>query len=159
MTKGSPLFDKKGKHEALLHWVLLCPLNITPHHMETNCTQWKRRTLAHCASELEAEWTFWGLAQNLNSQDKLSCRLWDMNVQRSQTGSTDQSHTLSLFLTASSLSDFSPLPVSETRGHGFIWLRHSAVQGHWPSELSLCGRWPSLAPFSIFCTTHPYTKG
>lgn len=38
--KGTRCFStRNAKHEAAVHWVLLCPLHITPRHMEMNCTQ------------------------------------------------------------------------------------------------------------------------
>lgn len=82
------------------------------------------------ASWLEVKWTFWKIAQNLNSQskldNKLSCHLPGMKEQRSHSSSADWSQTLGLFLTAPSLSDFCSLPVSyltqDTQQCGFTTL-------------------------------------
>lgn len=62
-----------------------------------------------------------------------------------------------------------PLSLSDVFLSSCQWLTHRVMglsesdtlqcEGHWPPELLLCGRWPSLAPYlSLLYHTH-YTKG
>lgn len=146
-----------------MHQLLLCPLDITPRHMETNCR--KRRTFAHCV-DWKLSWLFGSSHKNLNSQEK-----WDdkLRVVTSETwtrrdrtpAAPDWSHTLGLFLTATGgpiavwlLSSF--LSVKDAQGHGFIWLRLSAARGS--LTLQALTVWQMALSGSLSLSVVAYTK-
>lgn len=96
--------------------------NTTPYGDKLH-TQRRRRTFACC---VQVHWKLNRFFCDLNPQekwdDKLSCRLRRTNEQSSHTGSADRSQTLGPLLTAPSLSDFCPRPVSERHTGSWVCL-------------------------------------
>lgn len=134
------------------------------HQVSKNIMMWFSdfpKILQHPCSICDVNHAIWRWTAHTKRQDKclpaadfLKAHI-NLNLEEKQDNEPSQSTHWQCCAQRSSACLYRPthccltsilfLSVRDTQGRGFIWLRHSAVQGLWPSEPSLCGRWLSLA--------------